>query len=58
MTCPHCLSPLIIDEWGGWRWWCIRCDLHGRRATDDEIEAQERTIQQNEGGGNEAKTER
>jgi len=42
MTCPHCLSQLIIDEWGGWRWWCIRCDLYGRRATDEEIEAQER----------------
>jgi hypothetical protein len=45
MTCPHCLSQLVIDEWCGWRWWCPVCDLHGRRATDAEIEAQDRAVQ-------------
>lgn len=35
---------MIIDEWGGWVWTCFNCDYVGREATDEEVEAQEREV--------------
>jgi len=45
MNCPECGTPLVIDEYGGWRWVCFNCDHVGREATDAEIEAQEKEFE-------------
>lgn len=41
MVCIKCDTPMIIDEWNGWRWTCFHCDHLGRLATNEEVEKQE-----------------
>ena len=45
-ACENCGAVMVIDEWGGWIWTCFNCDAVGRKATDAEIEAQEKEYNQ------------
>jgi len=40
MECKKCGAKMIIDEWEGWKWFCVACNLHSRVATGEEIEDQ------------------
>ena len=42
MKCPKCNCNMYISAWDGWIWLCYNCDYHGRRATDEEIEEDEK----------------
>ena len=35
---------MVIDEWNGWMWTCFHCENISREATNQEIEAQEKGI--------------
>ena len=45
MKCKKCKSEMVIDEWDGWRWYCMGCDLHGGIATDADINDHEDDVQ-------------
>lgn len=42
MECPRCKEEMILDEWGGFIWFCHHCGYKGRKATDKEIEEWEK----------------
>ena len=44
MDCKKCGGVMVIDEWNGWVWMCFNCDAVGRLATNDEVEAQEKSL--------------
>ena len=44
MICPKCGTEMIISEWDGWVWRCYHCDYIGIEATNDEVEAQRKEI--------------
>ena len=44
MKCKKCNEQMVIDEWDGWKWYCVICDVYGRIATDAEIAAQEKAL--------------
>ena len=46
MNCKKCGTVMVIDEWDGWVWKCYHCDAVGRKATNEEIEAQENEYNQ------------
>ena len=42
--CPECKYPLIIDEWDGWKWVCVKCEKEYGIATDEEMNKYEKRI--------------
>ena len=45
MKCEKCDGELVIDDWNGWVWTCLFCDTEYRKATNEEIEEWEETLE-------------
>lgn len=44
VKCKKCNGWMFIDEWNGWRWGCMLCDIVGRKATNQEIKNHEKSL--------------
>jgi ssDNA-binding Zn-finger/Zn-ribbon topoisomerase 1 len=44
MICEKCGTPMIIDEWEGWIWFCGNCEAEGEYANTEEIKQQESEV--------------